>query len=143
LIRAAASTQPLGGFIMILAFLLLAHIESQSIAALRKASLPVQAVAKCTQPVDEREPLIREAIRNQFWVRRVEFVGNESTRDNVVRRRVLLQEGEIFTRRNLSRSIASLSKLRRIYPVKMSDVIVHLDRPNKLIDLGFCLRERH
>jgi hypothetical protein len=126
---------------MILALLLLAHITTM--ASLEKASRPTLIVAKCMQPAAEREPLIREAITNQFWVRRVEFVGNESTRDYVVRRRVFLQEGDVFTRRNLARSVANLGKSRRLYPVKMNDVIVHLDRPNKLIDVAFCLRERH
>src|SRR5882724_9359686 len=111
---------------MILAFLLLAHIIST--ASPQNSTPPTLAVAKCTQPATEREPLIREAIKNQFWVRLVEFVGNESTRNYDVRRRVSLQEGDVFTQRNLSRSIAALGKFRRLYPVKTNDVIVHLDR---------------
>jgi len=98
--------------------------------------------AGCTQAASEREPLLREAITNQFWVRRVEFVGNETIRDNVLRRRIFLQEGDVVTRRNFSRSINNVSKLKIIYPVRMRDVIVRLDRTNKLIDFTFCFRER-
>jgi hypothetical protein len=126
---------------MILALLLL--IQITAVASAEKASPPIPIVAKCMQSAAEREPLIREAIKNQFWVRRMEFVGNESTRDYILRRRVLLQEGDVFSRRNLSRSVANLGKSRRLYPVKMNDVIIHLDRPNKLIDVAFCVRERH
>ena len=126
---------------MILTLLLLAHITV--VAFLETASPPTLIVAKCMQAATEREPLIREAIKNQFWVRRVEFVGNESTRDYILRRRVLLQEGDVLSRRNLFQSVANLGKSRRLYPVKMNDVIVHLDRQNKLIDVAFCLRERH
>jgi Surface antigen variable number repeat len=130
---------------MILTLLLLALIDFASTASLEHPPLqtPEQTVVKCTQPENEQEPLLREAIENRFTVRRVEFVGNETTRDNILRKRIFLQEGELFTRRNLSRSIANVSKLRIIYPVKISDVIVRLDRPDKLIDLAFCFRERH
>lgn len=90
----------------------------------------------------ERESLLREAIANQYTVRRVEFTGNESTRDNVLRRRIFLQEGEVFTRRNLQRSIADLNKLKIMYPLTMRDVFVRLDRSDKLIDLTLRFRER-
>ena len=109
---------------------------------MRRFRLRDRPASNCTQPANQQEPLLREAIENQFWVRRVEFVGNEFTRDNILRRRIFLQEGEVFTRRTLSRSIANVSKLRIIYPVKMSDVIVRLDRPTKIIDFTFCFRER-
>ena len=98
---------------------------------------------RCTQPATEQDPLLREAIGNRYTVRIVEFVGNEHTRDYTLRRRIFLQEGDVFTRENLTKSIRSVSKLKIIDPVRMSDVIVRLERPDKLIDLAFCFRERH
>jgi len=94
------------------------------------------------QSSTERESLLREAIKNRYTVRRVEFTGNEFTRDNILRRRIFLQEGDRFTRRNLLRSIANVSKLRIIYPVRLNDVSVRLDRTDKLIDLTIRFRER-
>ncbi len=123
---------------MMLAILLFGLIN----VAAQETATP-QTAFRCTQPVTERESLLREAIDNRYTVRRVEFVGNESTRDNVLRRRVFLQEGDIFTRRNLLRSLANVSKLKIIYPVKISDVVVQLDRSDKLVDFIFCFRERH
>ena len=101
-----------------------------------------QISIKHTQPSIERESLLREAIANRYTVRRVEFTGNETTRDNILRRRIFLQEGDVFTRHNLQRSIANLNKLKIIYPLKMSDVFVRLDRSDKLIDLTLSFRER-
>ncbi len=94
------------------------------------------------QSSTERESLLREAIKNRYTVRRVEFTGNEFTRDNILRRRIFLQEGDRFTRRNLLRSIANVSKLKIIYPVRLNDVSVRLDRTDKLIDLTIRFRER-
>jgi hypothetical protein len=95
-----------------------------------------------TQSSTEHESLLREAIENRYTVRRVEFTGNEFTRDNILRRRIFLQEGDVFTRRNLLRSIANVSKLKIIYPVRLYDVFVRLDRTDKLIDLTIRFRER-
>ncbi len=101
-----------------------------------------QTSIKYTQPSIERESLLREAIANRYTVRRVEFTGNEFTRDNILRRRILLQEGDVFARRNLLRSIVNVSKLKIIYPVTINDVLVRLDRGDKLIDLTIRFRER-
>ncbi len=102
----------------------------------------LQDSIRYAQSSTERESLLREAIKNRYTVRRVEFTGNEFTRDNILRRRIFLQEGDRFTRRNLLRSIANVSKLKIIYPVRLNDVSVRLDRTDKLIDLTIRFRER-
>ena len=123
---------------IVLTLLLLGRIESP--ATVRAASL--QDSSKYTQSSNERESLLREAIDNRYTVGRVEFTDNERTRDYVLRRRIFLQEGDVFTHRNLVRSIVNVSKLKIIYPVRLNDVWVHLDRTNKLIDLTIRFRER-
>ena len=99
---------------------------------------------ECSQPEAERDSLIREAEENQYTVRRVEFVGNEHTRDYVLRRRLInLTEGDVFTRLNLVKSLESLSKLKTvIHPVKLSDLTIRLDRADKLVDMEICFKER-
>jgi outer membrane protein assembly factor BamA len=98
---------------------------------------------KCLQPAAEQDALIREAVENQYWVRRVEFVGSEHTRDSVLRARVVLQEGDIFTRDNLLKSLVGLSQLNKIiYPVKLNDVILRLDKPEKIVDVTICFEEK-
>lgn len=99
---------------------------------------------ECSQPAQERDAIIREAEKDGYITRRVEFVGHRYTRDEVLRRQLnrTLQEGEFFTRRNLIRGLQNLSRVKQIYPVNMRDVEVRLNRPDKTIDLTFCFRER-
>lgn len=135
-------------FTIILLIQLLTFLPSQELKSTPLTKSPVTqeshpAPFKCSQPADEQDPLIREAVENQFWVRRVEFLGNEHTRDNVLRRRIMLQEGDVFTRANLVKSLESLNRLKHIiHPVKLSDVIIRLDRPEKIIDMTICFKER-
>src|SRR2546422_2642378 len=74
----------------------------------------------CSQNPREQSQLISEAEANEYAIRRVEFLGNATTRHNVLARRVFLVEGDIFTRKVLERSIRSLSKLKIIKPVQLS-----------------------
>jgi surface antigen-like variable number repeat protein len=126
--------------VMILSLLLVAVINVESISAQQNAE---ESLSTCAQSASVRNPLLREAIANQYTVRRVEFAGNETTRDYVVRRRVVLREGDIFTRTNLTKSLVGLNKLKIMYPVRLNDVIVRLDKTYNHIDVTFCLRERH
>jgi outer membrane protein assembly factor BamA len=56
---------------------------------------------KCSQPTSGQNAMIREAEKDHYTTRRVEFIGNRYTRDMVLRRRITigLQEGDFFTRR--------------------------------------------
>jgi outer membrane protein assembly factor BamA len=102
-----------------------------------------RAPFKCSQPATERDSLIREAEENQYTVRRIELLGNKHIRDNVLRRRLeLIQEGEVFTRGQLIRSLKSVGRLRNIYPVKLRDVIINLDRSTKEVDMETCFKEK-
>ena len=97
----------------------------------------------CSQPAAEQDALIREAGTNSYTISRVEFLGNEYTRDQVLRGRMpLLQEGESFSRQNLIKSLNNVSKLKIIHPVLVRDVVIHLDRVEKLVDMQICFRER-
>ena len=97
---------------------------------------------KCAQAAPEQNALINQAIEQQYLVRRVEFVGNEYTRDNVLRRKITLEECDVFTRENLIKSLESVSTLKKIiYPVKLSDVEIRLDRSEKIIDMTICFKE--
>ena|SRR5688500_16112348 len=98
---------------------------------------------KCSQSASEREGLIRDAESNEYHVRRVEFLGNKHTRDQVLRERIpLLQEGELISRPSLIKSLESVSKLKIIYPVRMSDVEIKLDSNEKVVDMLICFREK-
>jgi hypothetical protein len=97
---------------------------------------------KCSQTADDQYSAIREAEKKGYRVRRVEFVGNGRTRDGVLRQRVTLEEGDLFTRVELVKSLKSVSRLKGIvHPVRKKDVILQLDQPDKAVDMTICVRE--
>jgi outer membrane protein assembly factor BamA len=124
------------------------------IFSLTLAILPTGAVSQeqfnpdtpfeCSQPTKVQNAIIREAERDQYTTRRVEFIGNRDTRDAVLRRRIIigLQEGDLFTRWNLIRSLRNVSKLKLIHPVKVSDVELHLNRSERTVDMIICFKEK-
>jgi len=123
---------------MIIAVLLFATLNM-----LWCASAQNQTRETCGQTTAEQTPSLREAVDQRYTLRRVEFIGNETIRDHDLRRRVVLREGDLFNQRNLAKTLVSLNRLRNLYPLTMRDVIVRLDRTEKLVDMTFCIRERH
>jgi hypothetical protein len=102
----------------------------------------------CSQTVQtpaERNNLIDEAQHNEFTLRRVEFVGLTYTRDHVLRDRMtpIINEGDVFTRRKLVTSLRRMSTLKRtIYPLRLTNVVIQLDRKSRFVDLIICFRQR-
>ncbi len=87
--------------------------------------------------------LVAEAEKNRYTIRRLEFIGNEHLSDQVVRRRLwALQEGEIFTKRALTKGLLSLNRPADIYRVRLDDLDIRLDRREKTVDLRIVINER-
>ena len=124
--------------VMIIAVLLLATLNVPWCASAQN-----QTRQTCGQIAAEQTPWLREAINQRYTLRRVEFIGNVTISDHDLRRRVVLREGDLFSQRNLAKTLVSLNKLKILYPLTMRDVIVRLDRAEKLVDMTFCIRERH
>lgn len=106
---------------------------------------PDAALARlgCNQPAREQAEIIREAEANHYSIRRLEFLGNESISDWVLRRRMgALQEGEKFRRSNLVRSLKNVSRLKTLHPVRFSDVTLRLEESDKLVDMVICFKEK-
>lgn len=107
---------------------------------------PVQNPTRETcggQTTAEHRPWLREVVNQRYTLRRVEFIGNETISDNDLRHSVVLREGDLFSQRNFAKTLVSLNKLGTLYPLTMRNVIVRLDRTEKLVDMTFCVRERH
>ena len=96
----------------------------------------------CNQSTSEQNSLIARAEREKFTVRRLEFLGLTNTPDQVVRRRMTVNEGDIFSRKKFIKSLQNVNKLKRtIYPVGMKDVVFEL-RESQVVDMLICFRER-
>jgi len=86
--------------------------------------------------------LIREAEQTEYTVRRVEFSGNVHIRDSTLRRGFLQQEGDVFSKSLVERSLRNFSRIAPVYPVTFTDVDVRLNREYKLVDLTIYFKER-
>jgi hypothetical protein len=114
-------------------------------AALMACLLVVNPTCSSLQSAAERNKLIDEAQRNEFTLRRTEFVGLTYTHDHVLRDRMtpIINEGDVFTRAKLVTSLRRMSAAKRaIYPLHLKNVAIRLDRSDGLVDITICFRQR-
>ena len=89
------------------------------------------------------QTLLMDEAENRYSIRMVYFVGNKHTRDRVLRVEMSgLQEGEIFKKAVLRKSLNDVSRLKIIYPIGIDDVEVNLNKAAQTIDLTLFFRER-
>jgi outer membrane protein assembly factor BamA len=75
-------------------------------------------------------------------VRRMDFSGDEHVADNLIRRKMLLKEGEIFTVSLLQKSAARINKLGLFEKFTEDDVSWCLDEKTEEVDFVFEFTER-
>ncbi len=81
----------------------------------------------------------------QFYVRRIEFVGNTTTRDKVIRRELALEEGGVYNSRLWELSLLRLNQLSYFDQLKPDDPNVtdkKLDEKNGQVDLTLKVHEK-
>lgn len=79
----------------------------------------------------------------QFSLRRLEFTGNTFTRDRVLRREFLLNEGDIYNQRALDISIARINQTQYFDPIdKDQDVETRTDEEQGDVDLVVKVKEK-
>src|SRR5207247_10099860 len=80
----------------------------------------------------------------QFYVKRIEFSGNTTTRDKVIRREILLDEGDMFNNRLWKISILRLNQLGFFEPIKKEQENDGV-RPNNrdgTVDINLKVKEK-
>ncbi len=79
----------------------------------------------------------------QFFVRRIDFVGNTTTRDKVIRREILLDEGDIYSGRLWDASILRLNQLGYFEPLKENESYDIKRNPNSnTVDITLKVKEK-
>ncbi len=79
----------------------------------------------------------------QFTLRRLEFIGNTFTRDNVLRREVLINEGDIYDDVAWEYSVVKLNQLGYFNPIdKDKDVDRRTNEEEASVDLSLKVSER-
>ena len=81
----------------------------------------------------------------QFFVRRIEFQGNTTTRDKVIRREIALEEGQQYNQQLWEFSILRLNQLGYFEQIKADDPNVterHINEKEGTVDLTLKLKEK-
>jgi outer membrane protein insertion porin family len=95
---------------------------------------PSEGIADYTITIDEGK---------QFTLRRLEFTGNTFTRDNVLRREFVLNEGDIYNQSYVEYSVLRLNQLGYFDPVdKERDVDFRQNEEEGLVDVNVKVVER-
>jgi outer membrane protein insertion porin family len=79
----------------------------------------------------------------QFFVRRIDFSGNTTTRDKVIRRELFIDEGDIFNSRLWEVSILRLNQLGYFETLKENESVdIKRDTKTNTVDLTLKVKER-
>ncbi len=81
--------------------------------------------------------------QKQYYVRRINFIGNTTTRDKVIRRELLIDEGQLFDKRRWDISILRLNQLNYFDKIE-ADKSVELAKNTKdgTVDINLKLHEK-
>jgi outer membrane protein insertion porin family len=78
----------------------------------------------------------------QFIVHRIEFSGNTKTRDKVIRRELLLDEGNLFSSNLWDYSILKINQLGFFENVKKEDYEIHQNQKDSTVDIDLKVKEK-
>lgn len=79
----------------------------------------------------------------QFFVRRIDFSGNTTTRDKVIRRELLIDEGDLFNTRLWEVSLLRLNQLGYFEVLKENEAAnITRDTRNNTVDITLKVKER-
>ncbi len=80
--------------------------------------------------------------QKQFFVRRIEFTGNTGTRDKVIRRELMLSEGDMFRNNLWEMSLLRLNQLDYFEPVKAENATIKRNVKQGTVDILLKLKEK-
>ncbi len=107
----------------------------------------INMVANPIPRIDEAKKLVYLDIDidegKPFYVSRIEFTGNTITRDKVIRRELLLEEGQIYSAQKWELSILRLNQLQYFEPLKVEqDSESRQNSADNTVDLLLKLKEK-
>ena len=126
------------------------HKISKGLENLRKAYGEIGYINFTSVPetdIDDEKKLLTLNIDVEegkpFFVRRIEFQGNTTTRDKVIRRDLLVQEGQVFNSRLWDLSVLRLNQLNYFEQLKPEeDTERKIDEKNGTVDLTIKVKEK-
>lgn len=126
------------------------HAIGKGLDSLRKAYGELGYINFTAEPrtdIDDDKKLITLNIDVEegkpFFVRRIEFQGNTTTRDRVIRRELLVQEGQVFNSRLWEISVLRLNQLNYFDTLKAEDDTERkLNEKDGTVDLTVKVHEK-
>jgi outer membrane protein insertion porin family len=97
--------------------------------------------------VDDANKIINLTLRfdeqKQYFIRRIDFSGNTTTRDKVIRRELAIDEGQLFNKRLWEMSVLRLNQLDYFDKIE-ADKAAEIKRNNKegTVDINLKLKEK-
>src|SRR5262249_19069704 len=78
----------------------------------------------------------------QFTVHRIAFAGNTTTRDKVIRREILVEEGQVFNASLWDLSLLRLNQLGYFEEIKNEDAEIKPNPTDSNLDINLKLKEK-
>jgi len=85
---------------------------------------------------------IRIIERNIFYFNDITVVGNDRTNDHVIYRELRTRPGQIYSKKNIVRTLRELGQLQFFDPEKLSPNFKNVDEANGLVDLEYSVVEK-
>jgi outer membrane protein insertion porin family len=79
---------------------------------------------------------------HKFYVNRISFSGNTTTRDKVIRRELMINEGEVFNSTLWDRSLLKLNQLGYFDEVRQQDAEMKLNPADNSVDINLKVKEK-
>ena len=96
---------------------------------------------------DEPQKIVNLTIEiaedRQFTVNRIDFTGNTRTRDDVIRREILVKEGDVFNASLWERSLDRLNQLGYVDQIKNEDASFKISPTEPKVDITLTIREKN
>ncbi len=98
------------------------------------------------QDIDEQNKLVNLVINidedRQFFVNRIAFTGNSVTRDKVIRREIMVDEGNVFNSQAWDMSLLRLNQLGYFEEIKNEDAEVKPSPTQPTVDINLKVKEK-
>ena len=106
-----------------------------------------QASATTRRAPDAEKKLVNLVLAveedKRYFVGKIRIAGNETTRDKVIRREVLLNEGEVFDTDALAQSIRRVNQLGYFKPMERAPELTVSPKASDSLDVTFRVREEN
>jgi len=98
------------------------------------------------QNFNEEKKLINLTVNidedHKFYVNRISFSGNTTTRDKVIRRELLIEEGDVFSSALWDKSLLKLNQLGYFEELRNLDAEMKLNPADNSVDINLKVKEK-